>query len=138
MEREHIIDVLNRYADACDSRDWPLFERVFAPDATADYGDFQLASRDAIVASIRNHLGGCGPSQHLLGNYEVAIAGDHATATCRVRAFHAGAGARRDSYYEVFGEYRDRLVRMRDGWRIAHRQMRVAIERGTREVLGPE
>lgn len=137
-DRDEIRAVQNRYADACDARDWALFERVFTPDATADYGAFQPAGREAIVAAIRSRLGGCGATQHLLGNQEVAVEGDTASARCRVRAFHVGRGERREQSYEVFAEYRDRLVRTPEGWRIAHRTMRVALERGTREVLGPE
>ena len=45
-DRTAIIAVLNRYADACDTRDWALFERVFTPDVTSDYGPgYQRADR---------------------------------------------------------------------------------------------
>ena len=35
------------------------------------------------------------------------------------------------------GEYRDRLVRTPDGWRIRHRVMRITHETGTRAILKP-
>ena len=135
-DRAAIIAVLNRYADACDARDWGLFERVFTPQATGDYGPgHQRADRAAIIASIQSNLGGCGPTQHLLGNHDIDIEGDRATSACRIRAYHRGAGNAADLFYECFGRYDDELVRTTDGWRIAHRQMRVDIELGTRAVL---
>jgi len=137
-DRESIIAVLNRYADACDTRDWALFERVFTADATGDYGpDHQRGDRAAIIASIQSHLGGCGPTQHLLGNYDVDINGDRATSSCRIRAYHRGTGEEADLFYECFGQYDDVLQRTADGWRIAHRRMRVDIELGTHAVLKP-
>ena len=137
-DRTAIIAVLDRYADACDRRDWGLFERVFTPDVTGDYGPgYQRADRAAIVASIQSNLGGCGPTQHLLGNYAVAVDGDRATSSCRVRAYHCGTGNEAGLFYECFGRYEDELVRTADGWRITHRRMRVDIELGTRAVLKP-
>ena len=133
-----IIAVLNRYADACDRRDWGLLERVFTPDVTGDYGPgHQRADRAAIVASIQSNLGGCGPTQHLLGNYDVAIDGDRATTSCRVRAYHCGTGNEAGLFYECFGRYEDELLRTAEGWRITRRRMRVDIELGTRAVLKP-
>jgi hypothetical protein len=50
---------------------------------------------DRVIAQIRNMLGGCGPTQHLLGNHVVTVDGDHATSSCKVRAFSAGPPTRR-------------------------------------------
>src|SRR4029453_8635945 len=71
-DRAAIIAVLNPYADACDSRDWALFERVFTPDVTSDYGPgYERADRAAIIASIQSHLGGLVPTPHLPGHYHI-------------------------------------------------------------------
>jgi hypothetical protein len=138
VDRHAVIDVLNHYAEALDNRDWGLLDEVFLPDATADYGAGQLMGRDAIVRSITDLLGGCGPSQHLLGNYQVAIDQDDARSVCRIRVFHQGAGARSSlEPFECFGEYRDQLRRSPRGWRIAHREMLTTIVRGDYGVLGP-
>jgi hypothetical protein len=137
-DREAVVAVLDRYATACDTRDWPLLEEVFTTDAIGDYGgEFHLEGVAALTALVRGMLGGCGPTQHLLGNYGVAITGDKATATCKVRAFHVGAGELATQTYEVFGSYDDELVRTPGGWRISHRWMRVDIELGTRTILKP-
>jgi hypothetical protein len=128
---------LGRYARACDQRDWAGFDAVFAPDAIADYGEFQVQGREAIVASIRAHLGACGPSQHMLGNFVIATSGKSADSRCYVRAFHRGAGEKAHLLYEVFGEYDAHWRRLPEGWRVMEWIMRVICETGSREILGP-
>ena len=135
-DRFAIESVLIDYALACDRRDWSMLDDVFLPDVTADYaGEYRVDSRKQLVAMIRSMLGGCGPTQHMLGNFRVEIGGDTATAACYIRAVHAGSGQRTDLTYEIWGEYRDRLVRTADGWRIAARELEVFRETGTRDVL---
>jgi hypothetical protein len=56
-DRHAVIDVLNRYAEALDHRDWALLDDVFLPDVTADYGVGALTGREAIVRSITDLLG---------------------------------------------------------------------------------
>jgi len=138
QDRAEVLDVLNRYGEACDQRDWSMFDQVFTRDATADYGVSKLAGRDAIVQLIRNALGGCGPTQHLLGNHTVRLDADEAHASCKVRAFHQGAGDRSADTYELLGTYHHDLVRTGDGWRTRHLRLDIAAEFGTRDVLQPE
>ena len=136
-ERE-IAHALYRYGRSCDERDWAGFDRVFADDADADYGEaYQFQGRSAIVASIRSLLGGCGPSQHLMGNPETAVTGDTALSRVYIRAFHRGAGEKAHLTYECMGEYYASLRKLPEGWRVVHWRMRVDAERGTQEVLGP-
>jgi len=136
-DRFAIIETLDRYAVALDTRDWALLERVFTADATGDFGRTRCASRAEIRKLIESMLGGCGPTQHMLGVYRIAISGDEATSTCSIRAHHVGRGAEAQLAYECFGEYRDQLMRTPEGWRIRHRAMRVTHETGTRVILKP-
>ena len=69
-ERQAIVDVLNAYATCLDARDWSGLNDVFHPDAVGIYAA-TLTGRAAIIESIRSFLDGCGPSQHLLGNYQI-------------------------------------------------------------------
>ena len=92
-DRFAVIETLDRYAVALDTRDWSLLDRVFTPDASADYGDYRCASRDKIRKLVQSMLGGCGPTQHLLGVYRIEITGDEAKSTCSIRAHHVGRGA---------------------------------------------
>lgn len=138
QDRADIIDVLNRYAESADRRDWSTFEQVFTLDATADYPMSKLVGRGAIVGMIRNALGGSGPSQHLLGNHTVELDGDEAHASCKVRAFSLGIGERSGATYELIGSYHHDLVRTADGWRTRHLRMEITAELGNRDVLQPE
>ena len=137
-DHREIVAVAVRYASACDTRDWKLFEDVFVPDVRTEYGtEFRLEGRDEVVAMIRSMLGGCGPTQHLLGSHSVSVDGDRATSSCAIRAFHIGIGAATGKSYEAIGAYHDELVRTRAGWRISRRRMDVIAELGTRDVLAP-
>lgn len=128
---------LAAYARMCDERDWNAASRVFCDDAQADYGDgWHSPNRDAIVDMVRKHLGGCGPSQHLLGDTVVTVAADgEVTSRAYVRAAHRGAGDQAEQIYECLGEYHDRWVKTPAGWRIAYRRMSVSMEFGSRSVL---
>jgi 3-phenylpropionate/cinnamic acid dioxygenase small subunit len=136
-DRLAIVDLLTRYATALDHRDWGLLDSFFTEDAEGHFGGPVLVGCEALRRMIRGHLDGCGPTQHLLGNFRIELAGDRAQSVCSVRAFHAGVGAAAGLTYEIFGEYRDALVRLPQGWRVAKRAMRVSQEIGSRDVLGP-
>ncbi len=138
-DRAAVIAVLDRYAEALDRRDWKLLEQVFADQVDFDFGAWRATSRAEVVEHMARFLGGCGPTQHLLGNYRVEFLGDGDRARSRVyvRAFHVGAGAAAGKTYEMGGEYRDELLRTQDGWRSVKRRVRVFFEQGTREVLRP-
>lgn len=95
LEREVVI-VLNQYAQLCDARDWSLMDQIFSPNATAQYGNRVLANPAAILAMLRDNLGDCGPTQHLLGNLSVDTtpAGDGppmVVTRIAVRSSHCGA-----------------------------------------------
>jgi hypothetical protein len=136
-DRLAIIETVDRYALALDAKDWTLLDQVFTPDASGDFGEFRCADRDAIRKMILSMLGGCGPTQHMLGVYRIRVAGNEATSVCAIRAHHLGRGAKAHVEYECFGEYSDRLVRTTEGWRIRYRAMRLTHETGDRSILGP-
>ncbi|WP_433634878.1 nuclear transport factor 2 family protein [Nocardia sp. CA-120079] len=140
-DRAAIIEIINRYAYALDSREWGMLDQIFSGDAVARYGSHesaQLIGREAIVKSIRSFLGGCGPSQHLLGNHIVEIDGDSAISVCKARVYHYGSGSRSElEPYECFGIYRDQLRRLAEGWRISSRTFEVQLTVGDPEILQP-
>ena len=137
LERE-LHQVLIAYALLCDGRDWHGIGNVFSDDASATYGGRALPDRAAIESMLRNNLGGCGPTQHLLGNLQVWVDGEKVTSRIEVRASHRGTSDKQEQTYDCMGHYQDSWTRTPDGWRIAHRAMTVALEFGSRKVLGPE
>jgi hypothetical protein len=135
-DERDIEQIIIRYALACDSRNWPLMDSVFTEDVIAVYGgEASLAKRSSIINMIQRHLNGCGSTQHLLGNFRIAIDGNNATCATYIRAAHVGRGDKAGMIYEVWGEYRDELIRTTEGWRICKRDMVIFNETGSREVL---
>lgn len=132
-----ILATLSRYATALDQRDWGLLEQVFTPDLVYDAGEWTTHGFPDYLDRLRPYLEGCGPTQHLLGNHRVALDGDTAETAVYVRAFHVGTRELADTTYEMFGEYRDRMIRTEAGWRSRHRTLRLHLERGSRAVLRP-
>lgn len=129
-----------RYATACDTRDWQLFERVFHPQVIANYNDeFKQEGRPEVVGLIKSMLGVCGPTQHLLGNFHTEVNGDQADCRCYVRAAHVGApgSGKEDLYYEIWAEYRSQLGRFDNQWLITRHELWLFHETGSREVLQP-
>lgn len=134
VDQHAIIDRLNLACAIFDAREWDRIGEVMTDDVQA-YG---CAGREAVVCdSLRAHLGGCGPSQHLLGNYRVTVNGDTAESITKARVFHQGLGERAQLSFECFGDYHDRWRRTPDGWRMTFRDFRVTIVLGDFSVLQP-
>ncbi|HKK51182.1 MAG TPA: nuclear transport factor 2 family protein [Myxococcota bacterium] len=136
-DRSEIIALLDRYAECLDRRDWAGLDRVFAEDVEFDFGEWRATRREQAVAAMRSYLDGCGPTQHLLGNYRIELDGDRASSRVYVRAFHVGIGQAAGQTYEMGGEYRDRLERRDGRWLSVARVGEPFWEVGSRDVLGP-
>jgi len=131
-----IRQLLARYANALDDRDWKRLASCFTPDATGDYGRIaQLADYAAIEALCRRSLEPLDASQHLVGSVEVELSGDTARSRCALQAQHTRRGCEGGDHYTIGGTYRDELVRTSDGWRIRHRQLQVSWQDGNPRVV---
>lgn len=123
-DRLEIEQLLTRYANALDRRDFDAWDAVFTPDAYIDYRatggvDGSFAE---VKAWVREAMQRFPNYQHLLGNFAIEVAGD--TATSRTACFNplemALPGGRTQVMF-VGLWYVDKLVRTRDGWRICER-----------------
>ncbi len=132
-----IIAVLDRYSECLDTRDWAGLSDVFSDDVDMDFGEWRGTSLDAVRENIRSFLGGCGPSQHLLGNYRVELQGDRASSRCYCRVMHFGKGEHEGKTFESFIEYADELLRGESGWRSHKRVATVFMNQGDISLLGP-
>lgn len=129
-----IVARLNLLARLFDARAWDRIGEVMSPDVVA----YDCTGLDAVIRdSLRAHLGGCGPSQHLLANHEVFVDGDRATSITKARVYHQGAGARADRSFECLGDYHDTWARTADGWRMCTRRFDVHVVLGDFSVLQP-
>jgi len=136
-DRFAIIATLDRYAECLDERDWPGLADVFTEDVEIDWVEWHQTGLDEVTKSIRSYLDGCGPSQHLLGNYRISLEGDTAKSKHYCRVMHMGRGDAAGLTYESWIEYADELIRMEDRWRSRRRVCRAVMEQGDRSVLGP-
>ena len=145
-DQENIKKLLIEYTIALDSKSWSSLNNIFHKNATASYGSdaigllFEPSSRDEIINLCKRSLGGCGPTQHLLGNFRITtnLNLDKANSYCYVRVFHAGMKPNENEYYEMFGEYQDEWQKFNGDWMIVKRKLRVDLEKGNRDkVLAP-
>jgi hypothetical protein len=122
-----IIDVMNRYTTALDTRNWEMLEATMAPDGQADFGNLAgvgiLDSPQALVDLCRRSLQDLRATQHLQGNYAVEVNGDTAQASCYLQANHFQEGLPSGDTFVVWGKYRDDFVRTADGWKIKKRYL---------------
>lgn len=128
-----ITEALARLASALDTRDWAGIADAFTADATG-YGATGVRN---IVSVVRDHLGGCGPSQHLLGNHRVSVDGDRARSLTYARVYHQGAGPWAGGFFECCGEYDDHWRRTDGQWRLCGREFSMTIRLGDFRVLCP-
>ncbi|KAA5828428.1 nuclear transport factor 2 family protein [Saccharopolyspora hirsuta] len=132
-DRDDIVERLAELAAAIDARDWDSVRAAFLPNAHA----YRQDGADAIVRHLSEHLGGCGPTQHLLGNHRVAVDGNTARSLTYARVHHAGAGPAAGKSLECMGEYDDRWVRTPEGWRLSSRVFDMRIFQGDFDVFRP-
>ena len=122
-----IIDVMNQYTTALDSRNWPMLEDTMTPDGQADFGNLAgvgiLDSPQALVELCRKSLQDLRATQHLQGNYAVEVNGDTAQASCYLQANHFADGLPGGDEFVVWAKYRDDFVRTDKGWKIKKRYL---------------
>jgi hypothetical protein len=122
---EEIRRVKHRYLRCVDLKRWDELAETFTADATADYGTpalgkpIRLASRDSIVAFLRERLGPDIITVHFASQPEIDVDGDSATGTWCFEDTVIATGYRVVITGAAF--YEDRYQRGTDGrWRIAH------------------
>lgn len=136
-DRFEIIAVLDRYAECLDTRDWRGLADVFTDDVEIDFGMWRSGTLDEARSRIGSFLNGCGPSQHLLGNYRIKLLGESATSRCYCHVMHFGKNEHEGKTYETWIEYADELVRTPDGWRCKKRIATAIMQQGDPSLLGP-
>ncbi len=116
--------VIIRYASALDKKQYERLSEVFTPDGTANYiGLAECKGLDSVIKLVSGVLDQCGSTQHLLGNIQIEVQGDRATAICYLQAIHVGLGDYSDQVFTVWGEYKDQLVKTAAGWRISYLEL---------------
>ena len=108
-----IIDVMNQYTTALDTRNWDMLEATMTPDGQADFGNLAgvgvLESPQALVELCRKSLQDLRATQHLQGNYAVEVNGDTAQASCYLQANHFQEGLPGGDTFVVWAQVPRRL-----------------------------
>jgi hypothetical protein len=124
---EQIEQLKYRYLRTLDLKRWDDFAAVFVPEATGEYGEgLSFASRDEIVAFMRESLGPRMITLHQCHHPEITVDGDHATGFWYLEDKVLMPEHR--LLLEGAAFYEDRYVRTPDGWRIAHTGYRRTYE----------
>jgi ketosteroid isomerase-like protein len=110
------------FARAMDDRDWATMAEILTEDAEGDFGTGRVVGSAAIIGLIRGYLDNCGPTQHLLGDVVVDVAGDTATSKAYIRDVHLNATADPAVRFYTLGDYHDTWHRSGDGrWLLTER-----------------
>jgi hypothetical protein len=147
--RQAHVDLLNRYAHALDSRNWPALAALFTTDAVfaakrllgvgaGEADAFSLDGRDKIVETIARIIESLSATHHLMSNHVADIGSDtgSADASCYFRAYHAGKGARAHLFEESLGRFDLKTVRVGSEWKIQRMEETIMIMLGTVEAFG--
>lgn len=138
-DRDEIIEKINLYALAMDTRRWDLFDRLFAEQCEADYGptahwhEREVFKRD--FGSFHEHFDA---TQHVMTNHLVTVMGDraHSLTYGNWRLLRHGAGGA-GPLWDGSGWYDDLWTRTHGGWRILKRVCRVVWFTGNAKVQEP-
>ncbi len=128
QDERDITDVVMRYADAMDRRDWAHFRTCFSDDFTADYGAFTTPNGDHFTQFMHDIYADMGQALHRLTN--IAITGDGDKVA--VRSYINGVSMAKDGTLslETEGYFDDTVVRTPDGWKIQRRLFTSVSMRG--------
>ena len=136
-DRTAVADVLIRYYELVDTKDWDHMHEVFTEDTTARWTPTVLMQGiDNVVGATRHMVGGdeVVTFHHVAGMTPV-VRGDRAEVTARVRAMHYGLGPRAGKFYESLATQPTELVRTPSGWRISHHEWVIVAKFGSMEDL---
>jgi hypothetical protein len=128
VDRTAIVELLTQYWMHVDRRDWKPVKAIFVPGTLVDYSDLMpigdAVAAEVVVDRIAEAIQIYAVTVHNMGNCEVVIDGDAATAESVIVAHHVYADPERQGgKLPVAGlRYRDRLVRTAAGWRVEHRR----------------
>jgi len=125
IDKDQIIDLVHEYSYCVDHRRYDEVVELFTEDCVVDYGPgiAPVRSRARLREMFGRGGGGFTATSHHNANVLVTFDGaDRASVRTAVYAWHQRADGVTP---RLWGYYHDAVVRLPEGWRIAHRQLRV-------------
>ncbi len=125
VDKDQIMNLVHEYSYGVDHRLYDDVVELFTEDCVVDYGPgiAPVRSRARLREMFEHPGGGYAATSHHNANVLVTFDGaDRASVRTSVYAWHErGDGVTP----QVWGYYHDTVVRLAEGWRISHRQLRV-------------
>jgi uncharacterized protein (TIGR02246 family) len=121
-DEQAIQQLINRYTDGCNRRDWDEVLATFAPDGVWEAGGAVVTGHSEIRAAMAGFLTRMEYFVQTASASVIAVHGDKASARTTIR--EGGKFAGRDEAVEVFGWYEDSIARTAAGWQFTHRKFR--------------
>ena len=124
-DRFEIIDIMNSYARALDTKDYSLLRSIFAIDAevmivfdsdSPDGGQVRLTGRKDWIEYVAAALDGTKASQHLLGNPMINLDGNEAVVRTDLQATEYYKDPKK-AKTTVWGVYETHMVKEKS-WKI--------------------
>ena len=136
-DRNAVADVVLRYFEFVDTKEWDRMHEVFTEDTTARWTPTNVMQGiDNVVGASRHMVGGDEVvTFHHVASMAPVVTGDTAEVTARVRAMHYGLGPREGKFYESLATQPTHLVRTPAGWRISHHEWVIVAKFGSMEDL---
>ena len=136
-DRNAVADVVLRYFELVDTKEWDRMHEVFTEDTTARWTPTNVMQGiDNVVGASRHMVGGDEVvTFHHVASMAPVVTGDTAEVTARVRAMHYGLGPREGKFYESLATQPTHLVRTPAGWRISHHEWVIVAKFGSMEDL---
>lgn len=110
MQKELVIEIVNKLFIAVDNRDWDMVERIFDKTVLLDYtsmtgGEPAEFTPNQIISSWKETLPGFDSTHHQLGNYVIELDGDKAKVFCYGTATHYLENSSNNNLWVVVGSY---------------------------------
>ena len=144
LDREAITDVRYRFALALDTRDWALFDTLFADGGEVDadlsaVGSPRRTMPKAELAALFQYSfrrpASENPTQQLYGNVLIEVDGDMATCRSYLVGHHYIPGFEDGDEAVLRARYMDRLTRTLSGWKITATTLHVFSVTGNPRIL---
>jgi hypothetical protein len=136
LDFQDIQRALAIYVAALDSRDFPLFDQCFTPDADIVLAGVGTMTPDSYRRIAVEGLSKLDATQHHLGLPLITLDGDRAHARCYFMAQHVRNDLAPNPFLLIGGWYTDDLARTPAGWRITRRVGTALWYDGNPKVLG--
>jgi 3-phenylpropionate/cinnamic acid dioxygenase small subunit len=136
-----VCDVLYRFAEGVDLRDFELYRSVFTDEIEVDYSSHRPGSigrmrADDWVARAQRRFNTIDATQHAMSNPRVNIDGDTASCSMYVVAHHHHRHEGKADSYTLGGRYVNQLIRSNGGWRISRLALQVWWSEGNPALVG--